>query len=62
MSNKIRVLRAIHNLSQDQVANELGCDHSKVSRIERGLISPTPEEKKKIAKLLEVKPEEIFEK
>ena len=61
MFNKIKALRALHNLTQDQVAKELRCDHSKISRIERGYIQPKLEEKQKIAELLKVSPEEIFE-
>ena len=61
MFNKIKVLRALRNLTQDQIAKELRCDHSKISRIERGYIQPKPEEKQKIADLLEVSPGEIFE-
>ena len=60
MINIIRVLRTLRNLTQDQIASELRCDHSKVSRIERGFIRPSKEEKEKIAELLKVSPEEIF--
>ena len=60
MINKIKALRTLRNLTQDQIAKELRCDHSKISRIERGFIRPSKEEKEKIAELLKVSPEEIF--
>ena len=60
MDNKLRVIRTLRGISQDDVAKETGIWHSTISRIERGVIPPTHEQRKKIATFFSVEETRIF--
>ena len=52
--NKLRTIRTLRGISQDTIAKETGIWHSTISRIERGVIPPTREQKKKIATFFQI--------
>jgi len=59
--NKVRFYRQKRHLTQKQLANLSGIRwQSTMSQIERGIRNPKYETKKAIARLLKVKPEDIF--
>ncbi|MEA1963708.1 MAG: helix-turn-helix transcriptional regulator [Candidatus Aerophobetes bacterium] len=60
-NSRLKVFRFIKGKSQDEISHEVGISQSKLSRIERGYIVPSEEEKKSIAKALEMTVEELFE-
>ncbi|AAW39432.1 helix-turn-helix transcriptional regulator [Dehalococcoides mccartyi] len=60
MQNKLRVLRAIHNLTQEELADKLGITRQTVIAIEWGKYSPSLELAFKIASLFKAPIEEIF--
>ena len=51
---KIKILRSIKKLSQDDVANSLNIDKSYYSKVERGLTNPTLLYMKHLSEILEV--------
>jgi transcriptional regulator with XRE-family HTH domain len=55
---RLRELREAAGLSQAQVAQELECSDSKVSRIETGEVLPTPRDVRDLASLYRVAPAE----
>lgn len=60
-TNKVKFYREKRNLTQKQLANISGIRwQSTMSQIEREIRNPKYETKKKIAKALKVKPEDIF--
>jgi len=59
--NRLRELRVIKRITQFQLRLSTGIHQSKISLIESGLIEPREDEKRKIAKALQVRPEEIWE-
>jgi putative transcriptional regulator len=42
MKNKLKVYRAIHDLTQEELANKLGVTRATINAIERGEIRPFP--------------------
>lgn len=54
--NLIRQVRFLKNVSQDELARELGVSQSVISRLERGVLQNTPlsvEKKKALARVLD---------
>lgn len=62
MENTLRARRAAlgKSFTQERVAKKVGFDHTKLSRIENGLIDPTRDEIKALAKALKTTPAELF--
>lgn len=60
MKNKIKVFRAIHDLTQEQLAEKLGVSRQTVLAIEANKYLPSLGLAFKIAKLFAVPIEEIF--
>ncbi|AII61294.1 helix-turn-helix transcriptional regulator [Dehalococcoides mccartyi] len=60
MQNKLKVLRAINSLTQEELADKLGITRQTVISIERGKYSPSLELAFKIASLFKTPIEEIF--
>lgn len=61
IGERIRILRLIKSLSQENMANELDISVASYSNIERDAIDLTVSRLIKIAKILGVKPAEILE-
>ncbi len=61
MKNRIKVQRAIKNITQDQLASELGVSRQTINAIELSKYSPSAVLALKMARYFEVKVEEIFE-
>jgi putative transcriptional regulator len=60
MKNKIKIFRAIHNLTQDQLAQAIGVNRQTILAIEKEKYVPSLELAFKIARYFEVNIEEIF--
>jgi len=60
MKNKLKVLRAMHNLTQEQLADKIGISRQTVIAIERDKYLPSLGLAFKIARLFKVKVEDIF--
>ncbi len=60
MKNKIKIHRAMHNLTQEQLADEIGVSRQTVNAIESDKYLPSLGLAFKIAKLFKVTIEEIF--
>jgi len=60
MKNKLKVLRAMHNLTQEQLADKIGVSRQTVIAIESDKYLPSLGLAFKIAKLFKVKVEDIF--
>lgn len=60
MKNRVRVYRAIHDLTQEELAKKIGVTRQTVLAIEKGKYSPSLDLAFKIAKIFGVKIEEIF--
>lgn len=58
---KLKILRNIKKLSQDDIANELNIDKSYYSKVERGLTNPTIVYLRNLAQILEVKLNELVD-
>lgn len=56
---KLKVLRSLKGLSQDDIANRLDIDKSYYSKVERGLTNPTLLYLKNLSEVLDVKLEEL---
>lgn len=59
--NKLRDIRVIKRVTQFQLRLLSGIHQSRISLIENGLIEPREDEKQRVAKALQVMPEEIWE-
>ena len=59
--NKVKKRRLELEFTQYQIEKLTGINQSKLSLIEAGYRKPTPEEKKKIAKILRTEVQELFE-
>lgn len=57
---RLRELRKEKNLSQEELAWQTGFELSQIGRIERGEINTSISHVSAIAKVLKVKPEELF--
>lgn len=60
MKNRIKVCRAMHDLTQEALANELGVTRQTILAIEKGKYDPSLELAFKIARFFGVAIEEIF--
>jgi putative transcriptional regulator len=60
MKNKIKVYRAIANLTQEELADELGVTRQTINAIELGKYGPSIEIAFKMARLFKVAVEDIF--
>ncbi len=61
MRNKIKVYRAMHDMTQEELAELLRVTRRTVNSIERGKYNPSIEVAFRIAKLFNVPVEEIFQ-
>ncbi len=61
MKNKLRVLRAEHELTQAELANRLGVSRQTVNALEVGKYDPSLPLAFKIAEIFNQKIEDIFE-
>jgi transcriptional regulator with XRE-family HTH domain len=60
--NKLRETRVVKRITQFQLRLSTGIHQSKISMIENGLIKPSEDEEKRLAKALGVSPEDIWER
>lgn len=60
MKNKIKVFRAMHDLTQEALANELGVTRQTILAIEKGKYDPSLELAFKIAQYFGVSINEVF--
>jgi putative transcriptional regulator len=60
MKNKLKVYRAMHDLTQEELANKLGVTRATINAIERGRYDPSLRLAFKIARFFEVTIETIF--
>ena len=58
---KLKIIRNIKKLSQDDIANELNIDKSYYSKVERGLTNPTIVYLRNLAQILEVELNELVD-
>lgn len=56
----MRQLRRDRDISIDQVASATGINVSTISRVERRLMTPTPENLKLLARFFKVAPEDLL--
>lgn len=61
MKNKIKVLRAEHDLTQGQLAEKLSVSRQTINAIEKGKFDPSLPLAFKLSKLFEKSIEEIFQ-
>ena len=57
---KLKVIRSLRGLSQDDIVNKLDIDKSYYSKVERGLTNPTLLYMKNLAEVLDVDLEDII--
>jgi putative transcriptional regulator len=60
MKNRIKVFRAMHDLTQEALANELGVTRQTILAIEKGKYDPSLDLAFKIARYFGVSIDEIF--
>lgn len=60
MKNNIKVYRAMHDLTQENLAEKVGVTRQTINAIEKGKYSPSLELAFKLAKLFGVTIEDIF--
>ncbi len=60
MKNRLKVYRAMHDLTQEELAKKLGVSRQTIIAIERGKYDPSLELAFKIARFFKVKIEDIF--
>jgi transcriptional regulator with XRE-family HTH domain len=58
---RIRWLRKSKNITQEQLAENTGCSTEYISRIERGIVSPSFEILSRLSKSLDVQPKALFD-
>jgi putative transcriptional regulator len=61
MKNKLKVFRAMHDLTQEELANKLGVTRQTVVSLEIGKYDPSIGLAFRIAKLFNVRIEDVFE-
>ena len=61
MQNKVRVLRAMKNITQEELANALGVTRQTIIAIENEKYNPSLELAFKIAKYFETSIEDVFQ-
>lgn len=62
MKNRIKVLRAEHNMTQEQLAKEVQVSRQTINAIENGKFDPSLTLAFKISRLFKLAIEEIFSK
>jgi putative transcriptional regulator len=60
MKNKLKVFRAMHDLTQEDLAEKVGVTRQTINAIEKMKYNPSLELAFKLARLFEVKIEDIF--
>lgn len=60
MKNKIKVYRAIHDLTQESLAEKVGVTRQTIHAIEKGKYDPSLELAFKLARLFGVRIEDVF--
>ncbi len=60
MKNKIKIYRAIHNLTQDDLAKKIGVSRQTINTMESAKYIPSTVLALKMAKVMEARVEEIF--
>ena len=60
MKNKLKVYRAMHDLTQEELANKLGVTRATINAIEKGRYDPSLKLAFKIARFFKVNIETIF--
>ena len=60
MKNKIKVFRAMHDMTQEELADAIRVTRRTINSIERGKYNPSIEVAYKIAKTFNVTIEEVF--
>ena len=60
MKNRLKVFRAMHNLTQEELAKALGVSRQTIIAIEKGKYDPSIRLAFKIARFFGVKIEDIF--
>ena len=60
MKNRLRVFRAMHNLTQEELAKSLGVSRQTIIAIEKGKYDPSLRLAFKIARFFGVRIEDIF--
>jgi putative transcriptional regulator len=60
MKNKLKVYRAMHDLTQEGLADKLNVTRQTIIAIEKGKYAPSLELAFKIAELFDVKIEDVF--
>lgn len=60
MKNKVKIFRAIHDITQEELANKLEVSRQTILAIEKNKYDPSLKLALKIAKLFEVPVEELF--
>lgn len=60
MKNNLKIHRAIHDITQEDLAKKVGVSRQTINAIEKGKYSPSLLIALKIAKLVEVNVESIF--
>lgn len=53
-TTNLRVARILRGFSQDDLAGRIGVDPAIISRIERGVIRGTPEQRKRLVQILKI--------
>jgi len=60
MKNNIKVYRAIHNLTQENLAEKVGVTRQTINAIEKGKYDPSLDLAFKLARLFDANIEDIF--
>ena len=60
MKNKLKVYRAMHDLTQEALANKLKVTRQTILAIEKGKYDPSLELAFKIAEVFDIKIEDVF--
>lgn len=61
MKNNLRVHRAIHNITQEDLAKKIGVSRQTINAIEKGKYNPSLVVGLNISRVLNTRVEEIFE-
>jgi transcriptional regulator with XRE-family HTH domain len=61
-ANNLRMARVLGQLSQEDLAARIKVDPSIVGRIERGVIRGTPEQRSRLAQVLDMPEDHLFPK
>ncbi len=59
--NRLREFRVVKRITQLHLRISTGIHQSKISMIENGLVEPREDEKRRLAKALGMRPEEIWQ-